>query len=1002
MSPLGTGEPDEPGGEGLTPPELRRVIAACDRFEDAWRTGVRPVIEDDLGETRGAERATLLHRLIAIEVTHRRRLGEGIRLVDYLVRFPDHPSVVRSAMAGLTSWEEGDLDPEGFSSTEEIFEPPPELRLDRFDITADRAEADDHERTDSQPGGPPPPMPARISRYRVIRLLGEGGFGRVYQAWDDELGRNVAVKVPRAGAFVTPRHAQAFVREARLAAGLKHHAIVTVHDIGQDADGSLFVVFEYIEGQSLSDLLRSEVVSHRRLAELLAQVAEALHYAHSRGLVHRDLKPPNLIIDIHGRPHVTDFGLAVHEEGVRALGRQIAGTAHYMAPEQVRGETHRLDSRTDVWGLGVVLYQMLTGRLPFQGRERSHVFVEVVDRDPIAPRGIDPSLPAELERICLKCLSKRMSDRYPTALELATDLWFWVAQVGKSTTTAPGETPIGGVSDSNALSATTVDTESIALRPTSRVIPKGLRSFDAADEGFFLALLAGPFDRDGLPVSLRIWKTRIESADPEEAFPVGLLFGPSGSGKSSLIKAGLLPHLTPHIRPVYLEASADGTDVRLLRGLRRACPGLPDGLSTAEALQVVREDPSLRRGKKILLVIDQFEQWLQAHRSDRGDRLVEALRQCDGVAVQCLLMARDDFGTAALRFMNALEVPLVEGRNCALVDLFDPLHARNVLTLYGRALGRLPAVEPLSADQRRFLDRAVAGMTREGKVAPVRLALFVEIFRGKTWEVASLRRVGGELGIGVLFLDEALGPMASNPRHRDHRAAALAVLSALLPAPGVNIKGHMKSDTDLLLISGYDDRPDLFLDLIDLLEGELRLIRPCDPERGDSETSKLTGSAPRDPEQAVASRSFQLTHDYLVPSLRKWLSQPREGTASGRAELLLEDRAAVWSGRPERRYLPTLLESARIALTTRRHDWTTEESRMMRSALYHHATLLALVALISAALAASGIRISVRIDRASSHGPGSRLTSGPESLLDQGSPRLDSGTLSTRPTTDDH
>jgi len=954
--------PGEPAHEGLPLAGMRRLISACDRFEDEWRAGVRPSIEAYVSGAVEPERGSLLRRLIALEVEVRRARGEQPAEGEYLARFPGDAPVVLSVLdggrAGETPREPGVAEG-GERVTEGGDGPSPGPRAGGAEETADRAAALFDERTDSHPVGPPLPMPVRISRYRVRRLLGEGGFGRVYHARDEKLGRDVAVKVPRAGAFASQKHADAFVHEAKLAAGLKHPAIVTVHDIGEDEDGSLYVVLEYIEGQSLSDLLRSESVSHRRLAELMALVAEALHYAHSRGLVHRDLKPANLLVDKYGRPHVTDFGLAVHAEGVRALGRQVAGTLHYMAPEQVRGESHRLDGRTDLWGLGVVLYQMLTGRLPFQGRERSQVFEAIIRSDPTPPRGLDPDLPPELERICLKCLSKRMSDRYPTALELAADLWFWVSQAGKTAGSGLGPSGPGQGMGPGAPSATTVDTESGSWPPRVRVVPKGLRSFDASDEGFFRALLPGPFDRDGLPESLRFWKRRVESSDQDEAFPVGLLFGPSGSGKSSLIKAGLIPHLAPHVKAVYLEATPDGTDARLLRGLRRACPGLPEGLSPAEMLQAVREDPTLRRGKKLLLVIDQFEQWLHARRPGRGDSLVEALRQCDGVSVQCLVMARDDFGTAAMRFMNALEVPLVEGKNCALVDRFDPLHAVAVLTLYGRALGRLPAEGPPTADQRRFLDRAVAGMVRDGKVAPVRLALFVEMFRGEPWDPASLKRVGGAEGIGALFLEEALGPAASNPRRRAHREAARAVLRALLPAPGVNIKGHMKPYADLLAVSGYTDRPRDFDDLISVLDGELRLITPCDPEKGDPGSARPGTPGRPASDVPVASRSFQLTHDYLVPSLRKWLTQTQAESVRGRAGLLLEVRAAVWAGRPGRRYLPTLLEWVRIALTTRRQDWTSEQDRMMRSAMRYYLTLLVAAGLLVTALASAGVRVAV-------------------------------------------
>ncbi|MCA1686276.1 MAG: serine/threonine protein kinase, partial [Planctomycetia bacterium] len=597
---------------------------------------------------------------------------------------------------------------------------------------------------------------------------------------------------------------------------------------------------------------------------------------------------------------------------------------------------------------------------------RSQVFDEIVHRDPPTPRQVDPELPQELERICMKCLSKRMSDRYPTALELSADLWHWVSQVGKGAESGAARVTTGP----GSITLTSADSESGPWRARVRVIPKGLRSFDGSDESFFLALLPGPIDRDGLPESLRFWKTRVDSTDPDEAFPVGLLFGPSGGGKSSLVKAGLIPRLAPHVRPVYIEATPDGTDARLLRGLRKACPDLPEGCGLVDAVRAARESPALRRGKKLLIVIDQFEQWLHACRPGRGASLVEALRHCDGVSVQCLVMARDDFGTAAMRFMNALEVPLAEGKNYALVDRFDAPHAVRVLDLFGRALGRLPEEGPPSADQQRFLDLAVSGMAEEGKVAPVRLAMFAEMFRAKTWETASLRRVGAAGGIGALFLEESLGPTASSPRRRAHQGAARAVLSSLLPAPGVDIKGHMRPYAELLAVSGYGDRPGAFDDLIRLLDGDLRLITPCDPERGNPESAQAPfGVAPAASVVPAAKRSFQLTHDDLVPSLRRWLSRRRSETAAGRAGLLLEDRAAVWAGRPDPRYLPTLPEWVWVGLMTRRADWTDAQARMMRAASRRFAGRLAVAGMLAAAIAVVGLRVAGRLesDRRAAH-----------------------------------
>ena len=183
-------------------------------------------------------------------------------------------------------------------------------------------------------------------------------------------------------------------------------------------------------------------------------------------------------------------------------------------------------------------------------------------------------------------------------------------------------------------------------------MPKGLRSFDAHDADFFLELLPGPRDRDGLPDSLRFWKTRIEETDADNTFSVGLIYGPSGCGKSSLVKAGLLPRLSDDVIAVYVEATAEETETRLLNGLRKRCPALPDNLGLKETLAALRRGQGIPVGKKVLIVLDQFEQWLHAKKEEQNTELVQALRQCDG-------------GPGAVRRHGA-------GR---LLDGCDPVHA---------------------------------------------------------------------------------------------------------------------------------------------------------------------------------------------------------------------------------------------------------------------------------------------------------------------------------------
>ncbi|MFV2065995.1 MAG: serine/threonine-protein kinase [Pirellulales bacterium] len=262
----------------------------------------------------------------------------------------------------------------------------------------------------------------RMDRYLIRRILSQGGFGTVYLAYDEELDREVAVKAPSSEKFDSPESIDRFIQEARKLAKLKHHGIVSVYDVGHADDGRPFVVMQYVEGKTLGELVQSGRLSNQRAAGLLCDVAEAVAYAHKQGLVHRDLKPSNVLVDSEGKPLVADFGLAVDEREQRRRAGELAGTLPYMAPEQVRGDVHRLDGRTDIWALGVILYRILTGRLPFGGDSVEQLSDEIQHRAPKPPRQIDEKIAPELERIISKCCAKNVGGRYSTAADLAADL----------------------------------------------------------------------------------------------------------------------------------------------------------------------------------------------------------------------------------------------------------------------------------------------------------------------------------------------------------------------------------------------------------------------------------------------------------------------------------------------------------------------------------------------------------------------------------------------------
>ena len=310
-----------------------------------------------------------------------------------------------------------------------------------------------------------------------------------------------------------------------------------------------------------------------------------------------------------------------------------------------------------------------------------------------------------------------------------------------------------------------------------------------------------------------------------------MIYGPSGCGKSSFVKAGLLPCLDSRVLAVYVEATMEETETRLLRALRKHCSGLPEDRGLKDSIAVLRRDRRIVPGRKILIVLDQFEQWLHAQHSYENTELVEALRQCDGERVQCVVMVRDDFWLAVSRFMQATEIRLVEGENSTLVDLFDIDHAKKVLAAFGRAFGRLPEdAAVIGKEPEVFLTDAVSGLAENGKVICVRLALFAEMFKSKAWTPATLKQVGGTAGIGVTFLEETFSASTVTPEHRYHQKAARAVLAALLPESGTQIKGLMRSREELLEASGYAGRLGEFDQLIRILDRELRLITPTDSD----------------------------------------------------------------------------------------------------------------------------------------------------------------------------
>ncbi|MEM7454769.1 MAG: protein kinase [Planctomycetota bacterium] len=813
----------------------------------------------------------------------------------------------------------------------------------------------------------------QIGRYQVQELLGQGGFGAVYLAHDPRLSRHVAIKIPRGDRVVDELAWKGFLSEGRAVAAMRHESIVTIHDIDRTENGIPFVVMEFVPGKTLSKFVRHEKPDFSQRLQISRQIADALRYAHRQSVIHRDLKPSNIIIDDDHGAKIMDFGLALRvNQPMNRISSGIAGTLSFMSPEQVRAENHRMDGRSDIWSLGVIMYWLFTGQRPFHGETMDEVVEEITSREPKPMRQLDDTIPPELDRICRKCLQKLMPDRYASAADLVEDLDYLIERVSlyglsisknRSTPGLPPAQPsqshftaetarTGRQVDSTQYSQRTGDSTvsrsvgSLSSGPGSmeetspvRIVPKGLRSFDVNDAEFFRELLPGPVDRFGIPESLRFWTARL--SDSGSPLVAGLIYGPSGCGKSSFVKAGLFPQLPEDHRQVYVECSAERTETTLKSRLVHALNERDiEHVDTVDLIIGLRTGRFSTGGTRLLIVLDQFEQWLSGDRNHPESELVNALRQCDGYTVQVLFLVRDDFWMQFQNLFKLLGYKIQDGRNALALPLFDKRHATKVLKAFGRAYNALPADKELARQQKEFVSDAIESISRNDKVICAHLSLFAELMQGREWTRTGLTRIGGWKGIGIRFLDRTFSEESATAAVRPYCESARGVLSALLPSEGGPIKGASRSRAELQQQLRDNDLPatDNIVDAtLNLLDKDMRLITRVDADAATSGKS---------------SPGFQLAHDVLVEPVRQWMALKQNETWQGRAALRMKELAARWTARQESRNLPTFTEFVQISTGVPGRRMSREEKSMMSRARSYFALRIVAVAAVMGLLLA--------------------------------------------------
>jgi serine/threonine protein kinase len=705
-----------------------------------------------------------------------------------------------------------------------------------------------------------------VHRYRIEERLGRGGFGVVYRAFDSKLVRSVAIKVAINPICLQSREeALNLLDEARAAAKLDHPNLVRVFDI-DEWNNHTFVVMELVEGRSLSKELKPQgLMPLDRVLMICKGIVAAMVHLHENRIVHRDLKPSNILIAEDDQIKVADLGLALTDESPGWFRRRISGTRRYMAPEQILGEVHRIDGRTDIWGFGIILFEMLTSVSPFRQIKDVELFQAILRGDFESPRVHRQDIPEAIELLCLKCLSPRMVARFQDAKELEhaieqveielTPMFDAIADESlrdkgsNSNEWHSQDSGLGQDSGIGSLSRNSQPSRSHIHEAQflPYVVPRGLRPFDGRDSEYYMRLMPGPYDIQGIPAIVSTWQAWAENLN-SDAQPVGVIYGPSGCGKSSFALAALIPSVNRTVRPVYCNLTVQDPVAGILASLHEELEYTQPFASLQEALAAIQKRKS---HYKILLVLDQFEQYLVGHPVDIAHPIVQALRQCDGKHIQALLLVRNEFWSEIGELMQMLEYPLSDESNASGLPLLNLQHAQRVLASFGRAYETIPT-GPLSDTHRAFIEKSVKSLAQENQILCVHLSIFAELMRNHSWDIPTLNRLGGADGILLRFLSDAFDSPNASPLLRANADACADILRELIPDDDRELKTSAQSLSTLAASVSDSHSSNRFQLAMRCLDQELHLLTK----------HQVTGSD---------ESYYSLSHDYLVQPIKNWL-----------------------------------------------------------------------------------------------------------------------------------